>query len=157
MAKETYIVNCWSVDVNTTVAVYESFGWELVSNNISTTVQASYDTAISAENELTFSREKSMPWYNEVCKLQMQYDELQGKINSIEESEPEEKKPSTILAIILLFCYFIPGIVYYYGYKASQKNKVKKWHAENDAVLANLKSQQVTILNQSRAVIEGEG
>ena len=155
MAKETYIVNCWPADVNTTIAVYESFGWELISNNVSATYQTSYDTSVSAQNELTFSREKNVSWYNEINKLQMQYEDLQGRINVIEAGEPKEKKPNIVLTVFLALFYIVPAVIYYAGYEVSQKNKVKKWHAKNDADLANLKSQQVTILNQSRAIIDG--
>ena len=155
MAKETFTKTCWADDVNTMIAVYESFGWELISNNVSTTVQAAYNVSVSATNDLTFKRDKEAPWYGEVSQLQWKYDELQNKIDAIEESEPEEKKPSLLLTFFLCLFYIVPGIIYYVAYGVSQSGKVKKWHKNNDSVIADLKSQQVTILNQSRAVIEG--
>ena len=155
MAKETFIINCRYDEVNTKIAVYESFGWELISNNVSATVQTSYDVAVRAANELTFSREKNAPWYRDVSKLQRQYDDLQEKIEAAEENEPEEKKPSILLTIILGCFWIIPGVLYYVGYGTVQKNKVKKWHEENDSQIADMKGKQVEILNQCKTIIDG--
>lgn len=114
MAKETTTVQCYPSDsaVNRKIRDYEAFGWELISNQ---RCQESGGTFggyehLSTFNKLTFTREKSAPWYGEVVRLEDEYKRL---INA----EPYQKKPSKILliasifALIFAFGLLIPTIV----------------------------------------------
>lgn len=93
MARETKTIQCYPDDdkINERVKRYEAFGWELISNQHcqeydgqtssrdyidgSTTITKHY----SSFNKLTFSREKTSPWYGEVTKLEKQYEDIMDR------------------------------------------------------------------------------
>lgn len=117
MARETKTVQCYPDDniINERVRQYEAFGWELINNQRcqeydgqtsssnfldgSTTVTRHFSTF----NKLTFSREKTSPWYNDVVGLEKQYEDMMNK-------KPRDYSidPSKIL-IYLGICAMIVG------------------------------------------------
>ncbi len=158
MAKETYVARCYNWEVNETIALYESFGWELVSNNVVTSLNTT-DTNIAAENDLTFSREKDAPWYAEADRLQKEYVACNNQIDQILETSPEkESKFHWILFIIGLFVYGL-GMWYAIGHiivVSIRKNKAKKWHEENDAKIAEINDKKAKIAAECLAIVNDE-
>lgn len=158
MARETYITKCLNWETNDTIALYESFGWELVSNNVVTSVNTDSSLNVAAENELTFSRDKDAPWYAAVNKLQQEFIGCNNQIDSINNTNPtKEMKFHWIIFIILLFFYGI-GLIYlaiHFALVFMQKNKEKQWHAENDPKIASINDRRAKIIDESRALING--
>ena len=81
MARETITIQRYPDDkiVNDTIQAYELFGWEVIGNQRCQefTRQDSNGTKhYSTFNKITFSREKSSPWYPEVVKLEQEFDAL---------------------------------------------------------------------------------
>ena len=111
MAKETTTVQCYPSDsaVNRKIREYEAFGWELINNQRCNEDKGTYGgyRHYSTFNKLTFTREKSAPWYKEVAELEIVHNRLM-------DSEPYERKPSKILlyasisVLILAFAMLIP-------------------------------------------------
>lgn len=95
MARESTTVQCYPLDsiINRKIREYETFGWELISNQrCREEGGTTFDgyKKVSTFNKLTFTRDKSAPWYSEVIKLEDRHKNLMS-------SEPQEKKPSKIL------------------------------------------------------------
>lgn len=106
MARETTTVQCYPSDsaVNRKIREYETFGWELIGNQRCEESGGTFGgyRQVSTFNKLTFSRDKSAPWYTEVVELESRYEMLMN-------TEPTEKKPSKILClagILFLFSGF---------------------------------------------------
>lgn len=74
MAKETITVQCYPDDskINKMTAQYGAFGWELIGNQ-RCREEGAY--VVSTFNKLTFSRDKSEPWYGEVASLEKRHKE----------------------------------------------------------------------------------
>lgn len=88
MSKETKTVQCYPSDdrINAMVERYASFGWELINNQRCQeyTGQTFGSDGSSTEhystfNKLTFTREKSSPWYGKVTALENEYNALLDK------------------------------------------------------------------------------
>jgi hypothetical protein len=156
MAKENQITTCYNWETNETIALYESFGWELVSNNIVSSVKTDSDVQVAAENELTFSRDKDAPWYAEVNKLQQEFIKEGERIDEIKATDPtKEMKFHWILFILLCAAYSI-GLIYLIGYLICshiQKKKEKKWHQENDPKIDEISKIREEIILKSRAIV----
>ena len=157
MAKETYVARCYNWEVNETIALYESFGWELVANNVVTSLNTT-DTNVAAENDLTFSREKDAPWYAEADRLQREYVAYTNQIDQLLETSPEkESKFHWILFIIGLFVYGL-GVWYAIGHiivVSVRKRNVKKWHEENDPKIEEINEKKAKIANECYDLING--
>ncbi len=156
MAKETYVLQCSNDDVNFSVYEYESFGWELVSNNVITTVGAD-NVSIAAENELTFSREKDTPWYKEVVAIGKEYEKAGDQIVKMLEEEPEvEMKFHWILFIALFFFYgtgFIYGLVFFI-LKKKKEHDLNQWHQENDPKINEIMQKRADMREKSQNIID---
>ena len=100
MAKETTTVQCYPSDsaVNRKIKEYEVFGWELINNQRCQESEGTFGgyRQLSTFNKLTFTRDKSAPWYNEVA-------ELENRHNRLINSEPYQRKPSKILLWASIF------------------------------------------------------
>lgn len=158
MAKETCITRCYNWETNDTIGLYESFGWELVSNNVVTSVKTDTDMNVAAENELTFSRDKDATWYQPVNKLQQEFIGCNNEIDAINATDPKKEiKFHGVIFVFLLLFYGI-GLIYlaiYLLLVCVQKNKEKQWHAENDPKIASINDRRNQIIDKSRALING--
>lgn len=80
MARETKTVQCYPSDekINETCARYGSFGWELIGNQRCEEDKGTYDgyRHWTTFNKLTFTREKTSPWYDEVTTIEREYDAI---------------------------------------------------------------------------------
>ncbi len=159
MAKETFVRRCFNWDVNNMVTMFECFGWELVSNNVVTSLSTSEAMNVATENELTFKRDKEAPWYSEVSKLQEEFDSIADQIEEIESTDPTKEMTFHWIAFILLFFLYGIGIIYgivYLVLKAKNKNDTKLWHMENDPKIKEMQDRKIQIAKQSKALIDGK-
>ena len=79
MARETKTIQYYPDDekINRECAVQASFGWELIGNQ-RCVEEKTYGEYVNTStfHKLTFSREKSSPWYSEVTALEDRYNTL---------------------------------------------------------------------------------
>ncbi len=117
MARETEMVKVYPSDeaVRAKVTVFEAFGWELVGNQKITEKTGSYEGAdgnyyntTETYVQLTFSREKSSPWYKEVAALEDEYYAEVSKQNQIMAAEPKKAKYLGFFSFLLVFTPLIP-------------------------------------------------
>lgn len=161
MAKETISIMCFSDEVNQVIKEYEHFGWEIVSNNISTRLAAADGVNIAAQNELTFNREKSVKWYSDVVALEKRYNDCKIQARNLMDSEPEKSVNFNkwIFWLTFLFTYGTLTLVYlvYYFFK---KNKVKtnyeKWEKVAIPKINELKNEMNNAIANSEMLIEQE-
>lgn len=112
MARETKTIQCYPDDdkINAEIKRYEAFGWELINNQRCQEYEGTHDgyRHWSTFNKLTFSRDKSSPWYNKVVALENQHDSLM-----VSEPIDYSHSPSKYLLIlgILLGFFGIPFFV----------------------------------------------
>ena len=93
MPRESMTVQCYPSDekVNETIARYESFGWELMSNQACQEYTGYSESSFSSisYNTLTFSREKSEKWYDEVTALEAQYKAVNDRLEELNKTQPQ--------------------------------------------------------------------
>lgn len=122
MARETKTVQVYPDDakINATISFWENFGWEVINNQRCQefTKQDSDGTQhFSTFNKITFSREKSSPWYGKVAELESEYISTEKELESKSKAGNPFKKPSIILHLIgMVIIAFIalkvlPGLV----------------------------------------------
>lgn len=71
MARETKVIQCHPDNENSEISWHEMFGWEVISNQRCQEEQKRGDNWYTVTfNKITFSREKSAPWYDRVCELE---------------------------------------------------------------------------------------
>lgn len=100
---------------NDTIETYEAFGWELMSSQTidkqDTHLENSFGVINSVTEyekyvKLTFRRNKKMPSYAEICKLEDEY------YSAVCTSEPNEPSVIPLVAgAFLSLCAFIPGFI----------------------------------------------
>lgn len=125
--RETKTVQVYPSDsiINDTISEYGSFGWEVIGNQRCQEyegqthgVDGSVTNHYTTFNKITFSREKSSAWYEEVSKLESEYFTLKdtSEIYSAQKPVLKKVKPEGIngvlLGILLYLMYIVPGIIY---------------------------------------------
>ena len=136
--KETKTIQCYPNDreINETIATYNDFGWELVSNqHCQTEDSEKYYTF----NKLTFNREKASPWYKAVCDIEMDYMLKIGAIFGA-------------LLILLGLGLLILGI-WALSLKAKHKKAVAAWQESSKAELAKLSAQMLALRKKASALV----
>ena len=117
MARETEMVKVYPSDeaVRAKVGVYEAFGWEVVGNQKITEKTGSYEGAdgnyyntTETYVQLTFSREKSSPWYKKVVELEEEYYAEVNKQNAVMAQEPQKAKYLGFFSFLLVFTPLMP-------------------------------------------------
>ena len=165
MARETKMEKVYPSDeaVRYTVDVYESFGWEVVGNQKITDNTGGYEgadgnyyTTTETYIQLTFSREKSSPWYAKVRELETQYYEWENKAIQHENTRPEKPKIGFgwILTFTPLFPLGIFFIVSFFAKKKKYNSEIAGWLLKNDAVQANAKKDMARLKEEARALVE---
>ena len=115
MAKETKFIEVSPSSVNSTIESWGQFGWELVGApqeiyNKDSHQERRGDSIYNVTEtthyvKITFQREKSMPGYNELCKLEQEYDNLTFPYY------PQKPKVIgilwTLLLLVLIFFSFV--------------------------------------------------
>lgn len=77
MARETKVIQCRPDRESDEISFHERFGWEVLSNQRcqeQEKIDGEWYTATF--NKITFSRDKSQPWYNRVCELEKEANAL---------------------------------------------------------------------------------
>ena len=144
MPKETFSVQVYPDDrvVNLTIAEYERFGWEVISNQRMQefTGQKNYgdgssENHYSTFNKITFSRDKDAAWYEEVKACERQYRQLEKEAKTLQDSLPSDTYPGEhisfpTLSLILFFTpLFLVPIILIIRF-CVRRNKDKKRAAE---------------------------
>lgn len=187
MARETKTVQVYPDDakINATISFWENFGWEVINNQRCQefTKQDSDGTQhYSTFNKITFSREKSSPWYNKVAQLESEYISTEKELESKSKAGNPFKKPSIIPhligMVILAFLAFklLPGlageIVTYIGIAVGallpiviyiiritnynkHKDEMKERQAKWDNEVQRMRSRLNQILNEADQLING--
>lgn len=73
MARETRVEQVHPEHENEKIKALETFGWEVISNQRCQEQKGDY---IYTFNKITFSRDKSAPWYNRVRELEKEYGDI---------------------------------------------------------------------------------
>lgn len=160
MARETKVIKCPNDEVNGVIALYEKFGWELVSNNICSGYTAGNGTnsvSIAAGNEITFSREKDSPWYDEVRVLEIEYEQCQREIHNLWDEEPEKEGKEFHLWLFAFGLWFFGiSLIYlavYLVQMVNRKNRYKNWHQVNDPKIKELEERSNELIAKSSVVL----
>lgn len=110
MARETKSVQVYPNDyeVNQKCKREEMFGWEVIGNQSVQQFKGSdpdgtqhYESYV----KLTFSRDKSAPWYAEVAELEKEYNHLESTYNSVSDAEPKEYRIWVTCVVAALGCF----------------------------------------------------
>ena len=160
--KETKTIQVYPDDniVNATIGEYESFGWEVVGNqrcqeyNGQTHgVDGSTTNHYSTFNKITFTREKSSPWYEEVSQIEREYNVLNDTIQTYKNAKPVLSKTSegSILLGVFLYClWIIPGVIYTIV-RISKKSKNRKEYEKELAEYNAVYPAKIKDLNEKTA------
>ena len=157
MPRETITVQVYPDDsiINRTIAEYERFGWEVISNQRMQefTGQTSYGDGSSANhystfNKITFSRDKDAAWYEEVKECENRYKQLLKEKEDLQDSLPSDRYPgervtfpklSLILFVTPLFIVPIVLLIVYGIRKKGYKKRAAEWErTQKDTVRAQI-------------------
>lgn len=151
--KETKTIQCYPNDreINETIATYNDFGWELVSNqHCQTEDSEKYYTF----NKLTFNREKASPWYNEVCEIETDYNLLKNRYDALSTPPAKPEMPNASLALLLLLGLglLILGI-WALSINSKHKKAVAAWEESSRPQLAKLSAQMLALRKKASALV----
>ena len=170
MPRESVTIQCYPSDneVNNTIASYERFGWELVSNQRCQefTGQTSYSDGSSTEHystfvKLTFSRDKDAKWYKEVASLEQSYYNLREEYQRLQRTEPSSPRMNGWL---FLPCLFFPPIIIavlplalilHMGKKKKYKTALSKWETETAGKFQDINNEIKSVLARADNAIAG--
>lgn len=157
MAKETKTIQLYPDDniINEAMAIYGDFGWEVISNQIMQKFDGSDSDGsknYSTFNKLTFSREKSAPWYSQVVELERQYYAEQDKIETIIAQQPAKPtlNPAWWILPFTIFCFISFS-------KANKKYKAdfEEWSTKKAEIVETSTKKQQELREQSSALLIG--
>lgn len=145
--KETKTIQVYPSDdiINSTIEEYGSFGWEVIGNQRCQEYEGQSDGIkhYSTFNKITFTREKSSAWYDEVAQMEREYNTLKDTRKSYKRYEPrlKELRVQGIVAVAIGFWLYlallVPGLMFTI-IRACVKSKYKKQYqkqlAEYNAV-----------------------
>lgn len=188
MAKETKTVQCYPSDskINETCARYGSFGWELIGNQRCEEDKGTYDgyRHWTTFNKLTFTREKTSPWYDEVTDLERDYEKMEKERDRYKNLEPDEPGTSskfgwffTLIAIIFIVAgalniglsfmtpgynfglylglgFVVIGLLRFIGKVLINKSKKKKYQAAHDSWRESYSSKISAIEKDMKELLE---
>lgn len=190
MARESVTIQCYPSDsvINAKVRQYEAFGWELINNQKfqeytgQTTSGDTVTRHYSTYNKLTFSRDKSEPWYEEVTKLEREYKHLENRQDDITDYKPRNRGNNAmvtlllvgailavILNVILGFAmatshFVIAGIITVVPVliilvralrKKSYNRKLSQWHSLYDSELKEIDDKMEELCDKAEALVNG--
>ena len=168
--RESVTIQCYPSDdeINNTIARYERFGWELMSNQRCQEFsgQTNYSDGSSTEHystfvKLTFSREKDAKWYKEVASLEQSYFKLREEYQRLERSEPCGPRLNKWL---FLPCLFFPPVIIavlplslisYLGKKKKYKIALSKWEKETASKFQDINNEIKSVFEKAADAISG--
>ena len=176
--KETKTIQVYPDDaiVNATIDEYGSFGWEVISNQRCQEyegqthgIDGSSTKHYSTFNKITFTREKSAAWYDEVSDLEKEYNTAGDTLRSYKNRKPVLRKTKTEgfiafgCGFILYTMFVLPGVIYtivHFSAKSKYKKQYKKELSEYEAVypakIRELESRQAELRARSEKLILGK-
>ncbi|MDE5729487.1 MAG: hypothetical protein K2I20_04880 [Clostridia bacterium] len=162
--RETKIIQVYPSNsaIENAINEWQSFGWEMTDNQrfsdkqdlwspVGTTVRT------TTYNKLTFSREKSSPWYSEVKSLENQYEAVQHKISAVMREKPVKKELGySVLDWVTLFLPipFISFIVYQIIKSVKFKKALKRYESTSRAKLNELDEKATNIRRAAQKIID---
>ena len=162
--RETKIIQVYPSDtaIENAIKEWESFGWEMTDNQRFSSKQDLWfpggtTVRITTYNKLTFSREKSSPWYSEVKLLEEQYEAVQRGITAIINQKPEKKQYgySILDWVTLIFPIpFVSHIVYLIIKSIVYKKKLKRYQSVSKAKLNELDEKGNNIRRAAQKIVE---
>ena len=176
--KETKTIQVYPDDVivNETISEYESFGWEVVGNQRCQEydgqthgTDGSLTNHYSTFNKITFSREKSAPWYEEVVKLEKEHNTLEDTCSKYRKAKPTCYPPKRAEGTDYFFCVLcylalvLPGIIFtivicvanakYRKYMKRYDERVAEYERVYPAKIKELTEQQMELRRQAELCI----
>lgn len=162
--RETKIIQVYPSDsaIEKAIKEWESFGWEMTDNQRHSDKQDLWypggtTVRTTTYNKLTFSREKSSPWYSEVKSLEEQYEAVQRDISAVTSQKPEKKKYGTACldwVTLIVPIPFISHIVYLIIKNAKYKKELKRYESTSKARLNELNEKAKDICRAAQKIIE---
>lgn len=162
--RETKIIQVYPSDsaIEKAINEWESFGWEMTDNQkfsdkqdlwspVGTTVRT------TTYNKLTFSREKSSPWYAEVKSLENQYESVQRDISAVTNEKPVKKALGYSVmdwVTLLLPIPFFSFIVYQIIKSVKFKKALKHYESTSRAKLSELDEKAKGIRRAAQKIID---
>lgn len=162
--RETKIIQVYPSDAAIEKAIneWESFGWEMTDNQRFSNKEDLWfpggtTVRTTTYNKLTFSREKSSPWYSEVKLLEEQYEAVQRDISAIMGQKPEKKKYGTACLdwVTLIFPIpFFSHIVYLIIKNIMYKKRLKSYESMSRVRLNELDEKGKDIRRAAQKIID---
>ena len=179
--KETKTIQVYPDDnlVNTTIEEYASFGWEVINNQRCQEydrqtygANGSVTNHYSTFNKITFTREKSSPWYEEVTQLEKEHAELQNTIEKYKAKKPVLMPPKRsgtgdiVLCVFLYLLYIIPGVIFtiviccanskYKKYMKQYDKETAEYNAVYPAKIKDLENKKADLRTRAEKRILGK-
>ena len=179
--KETKTIQVYPSDaiVNATIETYGSFGWEVIGNQRcqeydrqTREEDGSLTSHYSTFNKITFTREKSSPWYDTVVSLEKEYNALQDTIDTYKAHKPDYLPPkkttggNVFLCIALYLMYVLPGLIYtivlcrrtanYKKYVKTYNQETTNYNAIYPAKIKELESKQFELRTRAEKYVLGK-
>jgi hypothetical protein len=166
MARESKTVQVYPDDaiVNNTIAEYESFGWELISNQrCQEFTGQTHDsdggttTHYSTFNKLTFSREKDSVWYKDMVALENKLSDVRNESASIKKKRPTYAGMNKLVAVILFptLLFFIFYVTYHKKQKKQYTENLKIWNAQYSSRLKELDEEEYETIQKASEIVNG--
>lgn len=167
--------------INETNEAWGRWGWSVLSIQVTHTQNTKTYTSdwqrLTGSNEatvetttinyatITYQRDKGIPNYERLVELEQEYGAVEAKVRARFEARREELKNTQVsdavkfefgtkhvfIAIGLLWCYIIPGVIYI-AYKYNQYKKSKT--AENQLLLQKGAAEQAELDSRWRELNE---
>ena len=179
--KETKTVQVYPSDdiVNATVEEYGSFGWEVINNQRCQEFDGQTRGAdggltnhYSTFNKITFTREKSSPWYESVTAIEKEYNDLESTKMSYKNRKPVLNPPKhsssmdIVVCIFFYLLYIIPGVIFtisicranskYKKYMNDYSKAVAEYNAEYPAKIKELESRRLELRARAEKLVLGK-
>ena len=172
--KETKTIQVYPSDdiINSTIEEYGSFGWEVISNQRCQEYAGQSDgfKHYSTFNKITFSREKSSGWYDEVAQIEKEYNTLKDTRKSYKNREPKlkELRVQGIVAVAIGFWLYlallIPGLLFTIiraciksSYKKQYQKELANYNSVYPAKIKELDVKLRELRTQSEKCITAKG
>ena len=162
--RETKIIKVYPSDsaIEKAINEWESFGWEMTDNQRFSNKEDLWfpggtTVKTTTYNKLTFSREKSSPWYSEIKLLEEQYEAVQRDISAIINQKPEKKKYGYSFLDWLTLIFPIPffsHIVYLIIKNIVYKKKLKRYESMSRARLNELDQKGKDIRRAAKKIVD---
>lgn len=179
--KESKTVQVYPSDniVNATIEEQGSFGWEVINNQRcqeydrqTRDTDGSLTNHYSTFNKITFTREKSSPWYDEVTQLENEHEALENTKKRYRDKKPTCYPPNHaegmdyVFCVLLYFLFLLPGIIFtivicvkgskYKKYMKQYDVRVAEYNRVYLPKIKEVESQQAELRARAEKCISGK-